>query len=134
MACPFDMANAIGANRVIDAAAERWIVGAFSAWWHDGSDPEKLTTFLRWPTGKRTARASRNYWLRIAADELGGVTPAAELKRSIDAFMRYKWPSWSANSTPPDDASQVEQCLFYAATSGASLRLSRRQLCNIIGK
>ncbi len=131
---PLEMANAIARNREINAAAEQWIVNAFRAWWHDGSDPAKLTTFLRLPGGKRKALATRNHWLRVAAAEIHSTTRAAELKRSIDAFLRHRWPLWHGDSIPPDNASQLEQALFYAADSGAPLRLTRRQICNIIGK
>jgi len=129
---PLEMANAIARNREINTAAERWIVNAFRAWWHDGSDPEKLATFLRLPSGKRKALATRNHWLRIAGDELPITTRAADLKRHVDAFLRHQWPAWRGNSIPPDDASELEKALFYAADSGAPLKLTRRQLCNVM--
>lgn len=132
MAEPMKMARQIALDREISPSSERWIVDSFSAWWIDGSDPARLPMFLRLPTSSRCATERRNHWLKIAADDLPIKNRASELKRLIDSFMRDQWPSWRGSANPPEDADIINHALFYAADTGASMRLTRRQVWNII--
>lgn len=129
---PMSLARRIGAKQEINEAAARWIIGAFTAWWRDGSEPERLPVFLRLPTGSRYAIAERNRWLVEAGGELPEKNRAANLKKLIDSFMVQRWPLWRGCTLPPENASAIEAALFFAADQGASMRLTRRQVCNIL--
>lgn len=129
---PMTLARQIAMNHEINEAAERWIINAFAAWWRDGSDPERLPVFLRLPTGSRYATAERNRWLVIAGSELVDKNRAAALKRLIDSFMNHRWPQWRSSTLPPEDADPIDKALFFAADQGAAMRLTRRQVCNIL--
>lgn len=127
-----DHVRRIAEKKEINEAAERWIISAFTAWWMDGSDPERLAVFLRLPTGSRYATSERNRWLLIAGREVVEKNRAAALKKLIDSFMRHRWPQWRSSKLPPDDATAIDKALFFAADQGAVMRLSRRQICNIL--
>lgn len=129
---PMSLARQIGMNQEISEAAECWIINAFSAWWRDGSDPERLLMFLRLPTGSRYATAERNRWLVMAGNELDEKNRAAALKKTLDVFLAHTWPKWRGSQLPPEDAAALEQALFFAADQGANMRLTRRQVGNIL--
>lgn len=132
MTDPTFLARQIALNQEVSDAAERWIVGAFTAWWRDGSNPERLPLFLRLPTGSRQAIAERNRWLVTAAGEISGPNRAAALKKRLDAFLAHTWPKWRGSKLPPEGAAVLEQALFFAADQGANMRLTRRQVGNIL--
>lgn len=129
---PMTLARQIATSKEINEAAEQWIVNAFSAWWQDGSASERLPIFLRLPTGSRHAINERNRWLVIAGNELADTNRAATLKRMIDTFMRLRWPQWRGSTIPPEDADPIDKALFFAADQGAAMRLTRRQVGNIL--
>lgn len=129
---PFEIARTIAIKREINEAAERWLVGAFRQWWEEGGDPHQLARYLRFPSARRVAEAERNRWLNIIAEELPEHQRAATLKRLVDCFMAKQWPAWSSFNTPPDEASDIESALFFAATAGAVMSIGRHQLNKII--
>ena len=85
---PLFLARRIAERQEIDAASERWLVPAISAWVQDGCDPSRLGLFLRLPTAARAAVAERDRWLAVAASELPESNRAVELKRRTGEFMR----------------------------------------------
>lgn len=129
---PVQLARQIATRREIDDAAERWLVGAFRLWWEDGADPHRLARFLRFPSAKRGAEAERNHWLQQIADELPDHCRAAQLKRLIDDFMATYWPAWKHGSQPPNEATEIEAALFFAATAGAPMDIGRHQIRKIL--
>ena len=80
----------IASRKEIDAAAEAWLLRSFSCWVMHGAEPDRLISFLQLDRGSRAAVARRNYWLRLAADELPEHQRATVLKREIDHFARRK--------------------------------------------
>ncbi len=129
---PMTLARQIGVDQEINEAAEQWIISSFTAWWRDGSNPERLPGFLRLPSGSRHATSQRNRWLVIAGNELADTNKAAALKRLIDTFMHHRWPQWRGSTLPPEDATLIDKALFFAADQGATMRLTRRQVGNIL--
>jgi hypothetical protein len=115
MSEPLRLARQIAERREIDAAAERWIIGAFQAWWRDGSDPERLAWAFRIPSGKRWAATKRNDYLRTIAADLPEQNRGAAIKVLVDDFMKTTWPGWRHLELPPEDADGAGQILFYAA-------------------
>lgn len=132
MNSPLEMARQIAQRREMNDACARWITNAFSACWQADGDFSRLTYFLRLPIGPRLAVARRNFFLAEVANELPGPNKAAELHGLIAGFMRSKWPSWKSSGVPPDDASNIDKALFYAADTGAPMTVSRRQVRNIL--
>ncbi len=118
----------------IDPDADRWLVGAFKAWWRDGADPEGLPRYLRVLPASRSAVATRDYWLGIAAGLLPEQNRAATLQRRCVEFMRKTWPAWRSSSQPPPLADEFDAALFFAADAGAEMRLCARQWRNIVRK
>lgn len=132
MSDPLHLARYIAERREINAAAERWIVNAFAAWWRGGADPARLAWAFRFPTGARWATTRRDDYLRAVAADLFEPNRGAALKVLIDHFMKETWPAWRDFQEPPDDAESGEQLLFYAARTGAPMRLSRRRINGIL--
>ena len=128
---PLTMIYRIADTGKIDPEAARWLADALRGWWQDGSDPARLVAFLHLSNGSRFEIAERDKWLRLAAEELPEPNRAASLKKRIDAFLRSNWPEWRGRRTPPE-CEPIESALFYAADSGASMRISKRQICNIL--
>lgn len=124
----------IATRKEIDLAAEQWIVRAFSAWWQDGKDPNRLAMFLQLGGPSRSAIAERNHWLLIAASELPQERRAADLQRRVGEFMKSTWPMWRRSTQPPVDAEPFLAALFFAADSGATMQLGERQWRNIARK
>lgn len=122
----------IATRKTIDSTAEAWLLRSFSAWLADGADPDRLVAFLQLERGSRAAISRRNHWLRLAAAELPEHQRAANLKRAIDQFARKRWPAWRGQTVAPDDATPIEQALWYAFDSGATMAITRRQVCNIL--
>lgn len=129
---PFELARQIAERQEISAAAERWILGAFAAWYRDGSDPRRMAWAFQIPTGARWATTKRDAYLREAAGELLEHKRGAELKSRIDIFLKSTWPRWRELEGPPADADSVEQFLFFAAKTGAPMRLCRRRINGIL--
>lgn len=129
---PMDLARRIAVTREMNDASERWVVQAFSACWQSDGDFSRLLHFLRLPAGARQAIAQRNQWLRIAANELPEFQQTAVLTKAVAEFMATRWPAWNGSRMPPADASCFDQALFFAADSGATMNVTRRQLHNIL--
>ena len=131
---PMTLARQIATKKEINEAAEAWIISAFSAWWRDGKGPERLAMFLRLPTASRSAIAERDHWLGVSCKELQGDFPASQLAAIVKDFMKNDWPIWRCSSQPPADADPVLAALFFAADSGATMDLGKRQWRNIVRK
>lgn len=123
--------NRIANTGEIDPEAARWLADSLRGWWMDGSDPSRLPAFLHLACGSRSEIAERDKWLRLAGAELPEHNRAASLKKRVDAFMRRRWPEWRGGRVPPE-CDPIDSALFFAADSGASMRISRRQICNIL--
>lgn len=132
MTDPHAHLRAIIFDRHITAAVERWLEAGFRRWWEDGSDPARLAAYLGFQSGTHAACAERNRWLRQAAAELPTQRRAARMKHQVDQFMRQQWHAWQGLKQPPVDAALIDGHLFYAASAGASMALSRRQFVNIL--
>lgn len=132
MNSPMEMARQIAIRREMNDACAKWVTAAFSACWQADGDFSRLAYFLRLPMGTRVAVARRNFFFIEVANELPGPNKAAALYGLVTAFMRSKWPSWKVSAIPPDDASDIEKALFYAADTGAPMNVSRRQIRNIL--
>ena len=128
---PLTLISQIACTGKIDEEAGRWLAASLRGWWQDGCDPARLLNFLRLSNGSRFEIAERDKWLRLAAEELPELNRASCLKKRIDAFLRQTWPEWRGAPAPPE-CEPIESALFYAADSGASMRISRRQICNIL--
>ena len=128
---PMTLISRIADTGEIDREAARWLADALRGWWVDGSDPARLATFLRLATGSRFEVCERNRWLRQAGEEMPEHQRAATLFKAIGVFMRQKWPAWRGMSVPPE-CNALDAALFYAADSGASMRITRRTVCNIL--
>lgn len=132
MSEPLRLARQIAERREIDAAAERWIIGAFRAWSRDGCDPERLAWAFRFQSRKQCAAAMRNDYLCVIGQELPNHNRGAALKDLICGFMGTTWPRWRHLELPPEGADSVDAFLFYAARTGAAMNLSRRHLNRIL--
>jgi hypothetical protein len=79
--------------------------------------------------------ASRDYWLRIAWNSLGGSpTPwrrSEDLASSIRDFRARHWVRWQSLEEPPRHAGQVETALFRAFRISERIPSSAMQLHKI---
>lgn len=132
MSAPLELVQQMIRTKEINEAAERWVLGAFAAWYADGSDPTRLAWAFRIPTGERWATTKRNSFLRSAATGLPEYNRGASLKAEIDRFLKVTWPKWRNFAEPPETASSIETFLFYAAATGAPMRLCRRTINRIL--
>jgi hypothetical protein len=88
--------------------------------WLESGGETSMERFLRLPTtGAKLKNATRNHWLRKAADTLGDPSPfkrACHLERELSAFItRGAWATWKESQNPPDGCSELRRCLFYVA-------------------
>lgn len=127
------LAARIAATGELDDESRRWLADGIRRWWVHGGEAARLPAFLRLPaTRGRAAIAARDYWLRLAGEELAAGDRAAELRRAVIVFLRHRWHLWKALPAPPEGCSPLDGALFFAAQSGAQMNLSRRQYCNIL--
>lgn len=93
--------------------------------------------FLALPaTGPKMRLASRNIWLRKAANLLPDdllCPKAMALHLEYEKFLsRGQWLSWRELSAPPDEASQLRKALFYVAKYNQGKPLGDRQIYTIL--
>lgn len=96
-----------------------------------------MNRFLPLPaTGAKLAQANRDLWLRKAARLLGETLPtarAAALHRELTVFVsRGAWRAWADLRQPPEDASELRKCLFFAVKASDNETLSERQIHRIL--
>jgi len=88
--------------------------------WLESGGATSMERLLRLPaTGAQLKKATRNHWLRKAADALDDPSPfkrACHLERELNAFItRGPWLTWRESQHPPDGCSELRRCLFYVA-------------------
>ena len=110
--------EALAADRRSQEAADAlWVAGRM---WVETGGVVQINRFLRLPTtGAKLKNATRNLWLRKAADTLAEPSPfkrACELERELATFIsRGPWLTWRVSNHPPDGCSELRRCLFYVA-------------------
>ncbi len=128
---PQTLISRIANTGEIDPEAARWLADSLRGWWMDGSDPSRLPAFLHLASGSRAEIAERDRWLRLAGEELPKRHRAATLEKRIARFMNKYWPEWRGGMVPPE-CDPIDSALFFAAESGATMRICRRQICNVL--
>lgn len=88
--------------------------------WLASGGTTSINRFLRLPaTGAQLKKATRNYWLRKAADTMNDPSSfkrACHLERELNAFItRGPWATWREWQHPPEGCSDLRRCLFYVA-------------------
>lgn len=104
-------------QRSQEAADALWLAARM---WLETGGAVTMNRFLRLPaTGAQLKKATRNRWLRKAADTLAEPSPfnrACELERELDTFIsRGPWLTWRDLSHAPEGCSDLRRCLFYVA-------------------
>lgn len=128
------LAARIAATGEVDRESAAWLADGIRRWWRLGDEASRLPAYLGLPaTRGRAAIGVRDHWLRAAAEDLPPEDRGAHLRQAVLGFLRHRWHLWKGLAVPPAGSSALEECLFYAAQSGAEMRLSRRQYCNILG-
>lgn len=91
-----------------------------------------MNRYLGLPTSRaKLQQAARDRWLRRAGELLDG--NAYRLGVELATFVdRGPWRFWNEQGQPPDDASELRRCLFYAVKFGDEKRLSDRQIYRIL--
>ena len=110
-------------TRRIDAETELHLVSAFMRWHGDpAADGTMLLRYLGLPTTAiKVRQSSRDYWLCVASDLLGGDAPAERARLLYVACHRFEsqvWPRWKNFSSAPDGAAELSGCLHLARRAG----------------
>ena len=128
-----------GAALLEALAADRRTQNAMDALWFaatmwlETGGVVSMNRFLRLPaTGAQLKKATRDYWLRKAAETLSDPSPfkrACHLERELSAFItRGAWATWKESQKPPDGCSELRRCLFYVARYNDGEGLSDRTI------
>ncbi len=127
--------EALAADRRSQEAADAlWLAARM---WLETGGSVAMNRFLRLPaTGAQLKKATRNYWLRKAADTLADPSPfkrACNLERELTAFItRGPWLTWRDSPHPPDGCSELRRCLFYVAKFNDGESLSDRTIYHAV--
>jgi len=122
--------DALASGRMTQPAIEAlWL--AADLWLSQGG-VVPMNRYLGLPTSReKLNQLARDKWLRRAGDFLDG--NAYRLADELATFVeRGPWRFWKEAGHPPDDASELRRCLFYAVKFGGEKRLSDRQLYRIL--
>lgn len=83
-------------------------------------------------TGPALAKASRDLWIRRAAQGLPANTKYAQAYKLAEEFQTFTtrgpWRSWCESAHPPDEASELRTALFYTAKFNGGELLSERTI------
>jgi hypothetical protein len=114
------------------AAAYEGLWSAAQTWLqYGGSRPFECFAGLP-TTGAALAKASRDLWLRRAAEGLTANTEYIKAHKLAEEFQTFTtrgpWRSWCEAAHPPAEASALRTALFYAAKFNDSKSLSWRTI------
>lgn len=107
--------------------------------WLGNGGTASMNRFLPLPTTSgKLKQTARDLWHRKAACLLDADLPsarAAALHRELTVFFsRGAWRSWAELQRPPEDASELRKCLFFAVKFNDKEVLSERQIYRILSE
>lgn len=116
---PFVLAQAVIAGQ-FDAEVMAWLQAAFrQRERQQGALP--LDRYLKLPTFKAMRRQRRDYWLDQAALHVDAPHDTARHEAVADELRRFMtrgpWPEWQRAGTAPSSATELQRCLFEAASN-----------------
>jgi hypothetical protein len=116
---PFVLAQAVIAGQ-FDAEVMAWLQAAFrQRERQQGALP--LDRYLKLPTFKAMRRERRDYWLDQAALHVDAPHETARHETVADELRRFMtrgpWPAWRQAGAAPANASELQRCLFNAASN-----------------
>jgi hypothetical protein len=117
-----------------DSEAASWAAGALRVWLASNGELDLPRCFGLPSSAKRVRTMLRDVWINEAARYIDEPTlwkKAVALAAEIKRFETRLWPCWKSGKLPPQRATPVEACLFFARQHDA-LPGTARQVRNIL--